>query len=113
MEGIFVGPVHTMEDPILSFFSVNTLAGDPLCLTVVLLLLLAASQGGRASDELAITTICIFWTGLFLPFILLAPGQLSLTAGVSGADGWSVSVSPSVHLPLFDADAGGMPHGIC
>ena len=66
---------------------------------MVVLLLLAASQGGRAPGE-------SIWTGLILPFILLAPGQLSLAAGVSGADGLFVSVIPSGPLPLFDAGAG-------
>ena len=46
------------------------------------------------------------WTGLFLPFILLAPGALSLTAGVAGADGWCVVAIHSTPLPLFDTGAG-------
>ena len=75
------------------------MAGDPICLTTAVVLILAASQGGRAPGE-------SIWTGLILPFILPAPGQLSLTAGVPGADGWSVSVPPSVPLPLFDAGVG-------
>ena len=101
LEGILVSSVQAMVDPPILCFSCcfNALAGDPICLTAVVLLLLASSQGGRAPGESK-------WTGLILPFILLAPGQLSLTAGVSGADGWSVSEIPSNPLPLFDAGAG-------
>ena len=72
-----------MEGIIICFFSVNALAGNPLCLTVVLLL--AASQGGKAPAEPE-TMRTTRWTGLILPLLLPAPGQLSLTAGVSSAD---------------------------
>ena len=84
-EGILVSSVQAMVDPpILCLCFFNALAGDSICLTALVLLLLAAYQGGRAPGESR-------WTGLSLPFILPAPGQLSLAAGVSGADGWFVS----------------------
>ena len=88
-----------VDAPILCLCFFNALAGDPICPTAVVLLLLAASQGGRAPGESN-------WTSLALPFILPAPGQFSLTAGVSGADGWYVRVITSSPLPLFDAGAG-------
>ena len=112
LEGILVSSVQAMVDPPILCFSCffNALAGDPICLTaVLLLLLLAASQGGRAPGEVS-------WTGLVLPLILPAPVQLSATAGVSGADVWFVkantigvtnsSAPTSSPLPLFDAGAG-------
>ena len=96
-----------MEDaPILCFSCLfKALAGDPICLTALVLLLLPAYQGGRAVGESN-------WAGLILPLILPAPGQLSLTAGVARADGWSVSAILSAPLPLFDtgADAGTGTH---
>ena len=51
-------------------------------------------------------TIIIYKTGLILPLLLLAPGQLSFAGGVSSADGWSVIVITSHPLPLLDTDAG-------
>ena len=42
------------------------------------------------------------WTFLPFPLLLLAPGQLSLTAGVAGADCWLV-IGSSAPLPLLDA----------
>ena len=45
------------------------------------------------------------WTGLILPCILPAPGQLSLTVGVAAADGWSKTFKTKV-VPLFDTGAG-------
>ena len=100
LEGILVTSVEAMVDPILCISCFNALAGDPISPTAVVLLLLAASQGGRAAAE-------SIWTGLILSFILLAPGQLSLTDGVAGADCLCVSqVVPCGPLPFFDAGAG-------
>ena len=78
LEGVLVVSVHAVVDAlILGSFSVNALAWDPI---VIFLFLLAASQGGRAAGEFP-------QTGLVLPLSLLAPGQLSLTAGTASADG--------------------------
>ena len=98
-EGILITSVQAMVDPILCFWCFNALAGDPICPTAAVLLLFAASLGGRTAGESS-------WTGLILSFILLAPVQLSLTAGVAGADCWSVNPKHGVHLPFFDAGAG-------
>ena len=81
----------------LCFCWVDALTGDPVCLKTALTALLhASSQGGRASGESEMAD-------LILSFIILAPGQLSLTAGVAGADCWLViAISPGP-LPLLDA----------
>ena len=98
-EGIFVSPVYTVVDPpILYFSSVNALPRDTIFFTVAVLL--AASQVGRALAELG-------WALLLLPFLFLAPCQLSLTARVASTDGRSVSATIfSVPLPLLDTDTG-------
>ena len=73
------------------FSQFNALAGDPVCLTAVVLSLAMVES---------------LWTNLLLPFILLTPGQLSLTAGVASADGWGVRSVVNSPFPLFDTGAG-------
>ena len=46
------------------------------------------------------------WTGLILPFVLSAPGQLSLKTGVASADGWCIFAIHSTPLSLFDTGTG-------
>ena len=90
-----------VEPLILCYISINALTRDPICLAVIFRL--AASQGGRAPGEPS------WLTFLILPLLLLAPGQLSLTAGVASADSWYVSGQSSAStapLPLLHTGAG-------
>ena len=79
-----------VDPPLLCFRQFNTLARDPICLKTAVVLFLATGESNR--------------TSLLLPFIFPTPGQLSLAAGVAGANGWDVSFK--VPFPLFDAGAG-------
>ena len=118
-EGILVVSVDAMVDLLVICFCVeDALAGD-----ITAALLLAPSQAGRAAGEFWTQTltrtltrtmtrtrnwpgILTSWTFLVLPLLLLAPGQLSLTAGVASADCLPVIViiiDITGPLPLFDA----------
>ena len=79
-----------VDPPLFGFRQFNTLARDPICLKTAVVLFLATGESNR--------------TSLLLPFIFPTPGQLSLAAGVAGANGWDVSFK--VPFPLFDAGAG-------
>ena len=96
MEWVFVTPVQAVVLTIPPLLDVNALARDGICSTVRLIV----AADARTSDEL-------FWTFFLLPLLLPAPVQLSLTAGVAGADGLLVSGRIiSLPLPLLDTCAG-------
>ena len=79
IEGNLICSVKALVDlPIIFLLFIIALTRDSICMSF---LVLAPSQSGEAPGPGE-----LFWTSLTLPFLLLAPGQLSVTAGVAHAD---------------------------
>ena len=119
LEGVLVSPIQAVEDPpILCFCFIDALARNPIF--PIVFLLFVASEGGKAPGEVdpLLKTLNISRAGFILPLISPAPGQFSLTAGVTSADGWFVrdffvpssvgvfSMPVSCPLPLLHTDTG-------